>query len=67
MGDKTFALSGDLRDEILREGLTERVRAALVLDRHALHCERIGFDHPMTGENIVIDAAIPPDMARFFV
>jgi len=67
VGDKTFALSGDLRDEILREGLTERVREALVLDRHALHCERIRFDHPMTGENTVIEAPVPGDMARFFV
>src|SRR5262249_8763123 len=43
VGDKIYALSGDLRDEVLRDGLTQRVCDALILDRHALHCASLRF------------------------
>jgi 23S rRNA pseudouridine1911/1915/1917 synthase len=66
LGDKTYALEGELRDEILRRGLTERVREALVLDRHALHCASLAFSHPMTGERVKIEAPVPPDLAPYF-
>jgi 23S rRNA pseudouridine1911/1915/1917 synthase len=66
VGDKSYALEGDLRDEILRDGLTDRVRAALVLDRHALHCKSLAFDHPMTGERTEVVAPVPGDMAPYF-
>jgi RluA family pseudouridine synthase len=65
VGDKIYALSGDVRDELMREGLTERVREALVLDRHALHCESLRFAHPRTGDAIEIAAPVPDDMQRF--
>lgn len=67
VGDKVFALRGDLREEILRDGLTGRVKDALVLDRHALHCASLRFAHPMTGERIGIEAPLPKDMAPYFV
>ena len=63
VGDKIYALTGELRDEVLRDGLTERVRAALVLDRHALHCESLAFQHPLTGAAISIAAPVPGDIA----
>jgi RluA family pseudouridine synthase len=66
VGDKIYALQGDLRDEILREGLTDRVKDALVLDRHALHCASLRFTHPMTGAAISINAPIPPDLSPYF-
>ena len=66
VGDKIYALQGDLRDEILREGLTDRVRKALILDRHALHCASLVFAHPMTGEPITIEAPVPPDLSPYF-
>jgi RluA family pseudouridine synthase len=66
VGDKIYALEGDLRDEILREGLTRRVRDALVLDRHALHCASLRFKHPMTGEPMTVAAPPPPDIAKYF-
>jgi 23S rRNA pseudouridine1911/1915/1917 synthase len=65
VGDKTYALGGELRDEMLREGLTDRVRQALVLDRHALHCRGLCFDHPMTGERITVEAPLPRDLEDF--
>jgi 23S rRNA pseudouridine1911/1915/1917 synthase len=65
VGDKIYALSGELQDEILREGLTERVRDALVLDRHALHCATLRFQHPMTGEPVTVEAPPPRDLGEF--
>lgn len=63
VGDKTYALSGEVRDELLRRGLTDRVRSALVLDRHALHCERLRLRHPATGRPLEITAPVPADMS----
>jgi len=65
VGDKIYALQGKLRDEILREGLTARVRDALVMDRHALHCASLRFEHPMTGEPVTLEAPLPTDLADF--
>ncbi|MDH4336855.1 MAG: RluA family pseudouridine synthase [Candidatus Krumholzibacteria bacterium] len=62
VGDKIYGLAGEIRDEQMREGLTERVRAALVLERHALHGETLDFVHPMTGERLTISAPVPDDM-----
>lgn len=61
VGDKIYALSGDLRDEVLRDGMTPRVREALILDRHALHCESLIFTHPLTAERLTIHAPVPGD------
>jgi 23S rRNA pseudouridine1911/1915/1917 synthase len=66
VGDKIYALQGEVRDEILRDGLTARVKDALVLDRHALHCASLRFTHPMTGEGISIEAPIPADLSPYF-
>jgi RluA family pseudouridine synthase len=63
VGDKIYALSGDLRDEVLRDGMTPRVREALILDRHALHCESLAFTHPLTGAAMLVQAPIPADLA----
>jgi RluA family pseudouridine synthase len=62
VGDKIYALSGELRDEVLRDGLTPRVRDALILDRHALHCESLAFVHPLTSETLVIRVPVPQDL-----
>lgn len=65
VGDKIYALKGDLYDELLREGLTGRVREALVLDRHALHCTALRFEHPMTGRRVTVEAPLPRDLNTF--
>jgi RluA family pseudouridine synthase len=62
VGDKIYALSGAVREELLREGLTPRVSAALVLDRHALHCETLAFAHPVTDGRVEITAPLPRDI-----
>jgi len=64
VGDKIYALTGEVRDEMLRDGLTDRVCAALVLERHALHCGWLRFAHPRTGETMEVEAPVPADMTR---
>jgi RluA family pseudouridine synthase len=63
VGDKTYALTGELRDEALRDGLTDRVRNALILERHALHCGMLRFIHPLTSLPLTITARVPDDLA----
>jgi len=62
VGDKIYSLIGDLHDEVLRDGLTPRVREALVLERHALHCEALVFVHPLAPETLTIKAPVPSDL-----
>jgi 23S rRNA pseudouridine1911/1915/1917 synthase len=62
VGDKIYSLNGDVREEQLRDGLTQRVRAALVLPRHALHCESLAFTHPLDGVRVELRAPVPADL-----
>lgn len=34
------------------------------LPRHGLHCARMSFDHPVTGEAMTFSAPVPPDMRQ---
>ncbi len=34
----------------------------LLINRHALHCEKVVFNHPVTGEEITFTAQLPADM-----
>lgn len=65
IGDKIYALRGPVREEMLSEGLTPRVREALILDRHALHCRTLAFEHPANGTPLVLEAPVPEDLLRF--
>lgn len=65
VGDKIYALSGEVRDELLRDGFTDRVKEALVTERHALHCESLVITHPRTGRPLKLRASLPDDIARF--
>jgi 23S rRNA pseudouridine1911/1915/1917 synthase len=62
VGDKVYGLSGDTKDEVMKEGLTERIRKALVMDRQALHCTALEFAHPVTNALLCLEAPIPDDM-----
>ncbi|MFC5402746.1 RluA family pseudouridine synthase [Cohnella soli] len=35
-----------------------------VINRQALHAARLGFDHPITGEPMMLEAPLPEDMRR---
>ena len=38
--------------------------AARAFDRQALHAAVLGFEHPVTGENLRFEAPLPNDMAQ---
>ena len=45
--------------------LADDARAALdALGRQALHAATLGFTHPVTGEEMMFESALPADMAR---
>jgi 23S rRNA pseudouridine1911/1915/1917 synthase len=37
---------------------------AVVLDRLALHAHRLALEHPSTGERLVLESPVPPDLVR---
>jgi 23S rRNA pseudouridine1911/1915/1917 synthase len=39
-------------------------RMSAIIDRQALHAARLGFNHPITGENMLLEAALPEDMQQ---
>ena len=40
------------------------VKGDLGLERQFLHAARLAFVHPITGEPIEVDSALPPDLAK---
>ncbi len=56
VGDKRYGVV----DELIRTQ-----DGALLLKRQALHCAATSFQHPHTGEECLIEAPLPTDMAAF--
>ncbi|QEG22696.1 RluA family pseudouridine synthase [Mariniblastus fucicola] len=38
----------------------------VLLDRQALHARKIGFDHPVSGERMLLESKFPADMTRLW-
>ena len=66
VGDKLYGPDPELFARGADQTLTEADRTLLELDRHALHAQRLAFDHPSTGERVVIEAPIPQDLVAFW-
>ncbi len=66
VGDKIYGSDELIFDRFTRKALTEADRAALRLDRHALHAWRLAFPHPRTGEPAAFEAPLPPDLQAFW-
>ncbi len=67
LGDKLYGQDEDF--SILfydRERLTPEAEARLIHPRHALHSCELGFTHPKTGEKMVFNSPLPPDLREFF-
>lgn len=47
--------------------INRHYRAEYNLHRLALHACRLGFDHPVTGARIVVNAPVPEDLAGAFI
>jgi 23S rRNA pseudouridine1911/1915/1917 synthase len=66
VGDKLYGPDPELFGRGADQKLTEADRTRLELDRHALHAQRLAFDHPVGGARIVIEAPFPRDLAEFW-
>ena len=60
VGDPTYGGKRKLPKTALPEIAAEAVKA---FPRQALHAAVLGFDHPVTGENVRFEAPLPQDMA----
>ena len=59
VGDPVYAAGFRTRENVL----SEDAQAALAaLGRQALHASVLGFAHPVTGEEMMFESALPPDM-----
>src|SRR5690606_13105015 len=52
------------RSKITRGELTgDPADTTVLLDRHALHAQRLSIDHPVSGERLTFEAPLPEDMS----
>ncbi|HEX5051482.1 MAG TPA: RluA family pseudouridine synthase [Planctomycetota bacterium] len=63
VGDKLYGGDEQLFLHQIAGTLAAEHRAALVLDRHALHSHSLTFHHPMLGRDTTLVAPLPTDMA----
>ena len=47
-------------------GAAKAILETLGFRRQALHAARLGFTHPVTGEELAFDSPMPPDMQELF-
>ena len=45
------------------DSLSNEDRKALILDRQALHCCKLSFTHPVSGEILSFKSELPPEIA----
>jgi 23S rRNA pseudouridine1911/1915/1917 synthase len=45
----------------------DRPRCKALFHRQALHAQTLGFRHPITGEDVRVEAKLPPDLDAFIV
>jgi 23S rRNA pseudouridine1911/1915/1917 synthase len=66
VGDKLYGPDPELFARGADDRLTPSDREQLELVRHALHAERLAFDHPITGARVVIEAPLARDLVEFW-
>ena len=64
VGDQDYGRHFQTKENILSEETREVVRE---FKRQALHAAILGFDHPITGENLRFEAPIPEDFEELLV
>lgn len=65
VGDKLYGLDEAYFLKLAAgEPFTEEERAALILDRQALHAWRLTVEHPGTGAQVSFDAPLPEDISE---
>jgi 23S rRNA pseudouridine1911/1915/1917 synthase len=66
LGDKIYGPDETIFDRFTKGEMTAEDRERLVLDRHALHAWRLELPHPVGGQVVRLEAALPPDLAAFW-
>ena len=65
VGDKLYGPDEELFLRASDGVLTAEDERLLELPRQALHHHRIAFDHPRTGERILVESPLAPDLQEF--
>ena len=66
VGDKIYGPDELIFDRFTRKAMTDGDRAALRLDRHALHAWKLDLPHPRTGEPVALTAPLASDLQAFW-
>jgi len=66
VGDKLYGPDPEMFARGADQELTDGDRLALEMERHALHAQRLAFNHPISGERIAIEAPVPADLIAFW-
>jgi 23S rRNA pseudouridine1911/1915/1917 synthase len=66
VGDKMYGASEQHFMDFCDSGMTPALLEAFDgLPRHALHAHRLTFPHPTSGEPIMVESPLPPDLADY--
>jgi 23S rRNA pseudouridine1911/1915/1917 synthase len=65
VGDKLYGVDPRWYVRALERGESETMRRALLAPRHLLHAAALELAHPLTGEELRIEAPLPADMRMF--
>ena len=63
VGDKLYGLDEQFYRRFALDTLTAEDRQALILDRQALHCCKLSFAHPVSGEILTFTSELPLEIA----
>ncbi len=66
VGDKIYGPDELIFDRFTRKAMTEADRAALRLDRQALHAWKLVLPHPRSGERMSFEAPLEADLRAFW-
>jgi RluA family pseudouridine synthase len=59
VGDKLYGRDENAFLTFIKQGLTPELEKLLILPRSALHCARLAFRHPWTGQEMTLCAPLP--------
>ena len=63
VGDKLYGLDEQFYRRFALDTLTAEDRQTLKLDRQALHCCKLSFAHPVSGEILTFTSELPLEIA----
>jgi 23S rRNA pseudouridine1911/1915/1917 synthase len=66
VGDKLYGPDPELFARGADQTLTDEDHVVLEMGRHALHAQRLAFDHPVTRARLSIEAPLPDDFTSFW-